>query len=224
MQKMLIASLYIEYKLPLHNIKSFSQSLTFQSDRQIFSYLRKSATMNVWTFLLLVGLAAHSFAAPSSENLNAAVEGAENLADSTGPIVAAEENVDDNIRAKKSPSPKTICYQMQDHQGTSYLQCGDQDSSASSSYPSYSPAPSYSAPQMPSYSAPSYSAPQAPSYSAPPSYSASSYSAPKPYSQPSHSYSAPSHSYSPPSYSAPSYKVITFFFSYILFSIAQCQN
>jgi hypothetical protein len=116
---------------------------------------------------------AQAIAAPTNEPLSEVSDKSEVSTDISSSLIDASEDIDDVNRSKKSSGqPKTICFEVNDHQGSSYLQCSDaldSESAGTSLYPSFSPVQSYgSSPSYapaPSYAPqPSYSAPAAPSY------------------------------------------------------------
>jgi hypothetical protein len=121
----------------------------------------------VMKFAIVFALAgfvlAQTFAAPSVEPQVEAVESNDDSlvsTDTTSSLVEANEAIEDSNRAKKSP--KTICFETQDVQGRSFLQCAESaDSEVEGTHLSYSsaPAPSYGSSSYGSssgYSAPSY--------------------------------------------------------------------
>lgn len=83
--------------------------------------------------------------------------------DTTSALAEANEANEEMSRTKKSTGPKTLCFQTQDVQGRSILQCADSaDSEAegTSLYSSYSaPAPSYGGSSSYGSSSGGYSAP-----------------------------------------------------------------
>lgn len=106
-------------------------------------------------------------AAPSTEpQVEAIDETNESLlsSDTTSALIEASEAIEDSNRAKKSSGPKTICFEVKDVQGRSFLQCADSvdsepEGTSLASYHSPAPAPSYGSPSYgspSSYSAPSY--------------------------------------------------------------------
>jgi hypothetical protein len=107
-----------------------------------------------------------TFAAPATEPQVEAVETADDAhvsTDVTSVLVEANEAIEETNRAKKSTGPRTVCFEMKDVQGTSYLQCAqsaDSESEGTSLYPQYSAAPPSSgygsAPSSGYGSAPSY--------------------------------------------------------------------
>ena len=119
------------------------------------------------TVLALAGCILAGLAAPSTEPQVEAIEDTkESLLspDTTSALIEASEAIEDTNRAKKSSSPKTICFEVKDVQGRSFLQCSESvdsepEGTSLSSYHSPAPAPSYGSPSYgssSSYSAPSY--------------------------------------------------------------------
>lgn len=108
---------------------------------------------------------AQTLAAPSTETQADIVESLDDSnvsTDTTSALIEANEDIEDSPRAKKSSSPKTVCYEVRDQQGRNFMQCGqaaDSESAGSYHLSSYSPAPpSYGSSSYgsSSYSAPSY--------------------------------------------------------------------
>lgn len=115
--------------------------------------------------LVLLAFIGIAFAAPSTDHQADPVESVDDehvKSDINSPLIeAAEEDIEEINRKKKSPGPKTVCFETKDLQGRSFFQCvEDAEIAAPSSYPSYAPA-AYA--PAPSYSSPSYS-PPAPTY------------------------------------------------------------
>lgn len=114
--------------------------------------------------IAILALAGFIYAAPSVQPQEEAVEAANNASnDSTQALAETDSN-----RAKKSSGPKTVCFEMKDVQGSSYLQCaesadleseGTQLNQQYSAAPSsaYGPSPSsYGSAPSSGYGAPSY--------------------------------------------------------------------
>lgn len=137
----------------------------YRSDKFDTKYIQKFIVMKFSLIVLAVASFALSqvLAAPSSEPLSEAVETIKESQDGTSSMPV---EVEESGRTKKSASPKSICTEQKDLQGTSYLQCtelqdtegaGSIQASAYASAPSsYGSSQSYSAPASPSYAPSSY--------------------------------------------------------------------
>lgn len=105
---------------------------------------KKSFCSNMKIPIAILALAGFVFAAPTDRPQEDAIEADNNASNVTKDLTSALTETDSN-RAKKSSGPKTVCFEMKDVQGSSYLQCAesaDSESEGTQLYPQYSPAPS----------------------------------------------------------------------------------